>query len=110
MSNEYINEIYNECFPDDAPLPSDLMKLCLSFLTESHVYNYKSGEKSEHNLLNGEKHGIQKSWYANGQLKHEENYKAGRKHGVCKIYYEKGQLRLERHYVNNKLHGVQRYW
>ncbi|EDY15970.1 conserved hypothetical protein [Chthoniobacter flavus Ellin428] len=43
-------------------------------------------------FLHGEKHGVQREWYPNGQLKSEEPYRNGVRHGVFKTWSENGAL------------------
>ena len=58
----------------------------------------------------GEKHGLERRWYENGQLSSERTYENGKKHGFSKHWYENGQLRWERTFENGEKHGLQRYW
>lgn len=54
--------------------------------------------------------GIQKEFYANGNLKSEINYYTGVREGEAKFYYENGNLKEERFYFNGKVEGLVRYY
>lgn len=59
------------------------------------------------NCLNGEKHGIQKTYNPlNGNLSKEEHYDNGKKDGVQKDYYLNGNLQMESSYQSNQLNGL----
>jgi len=110
MSKEYINEIYKVGFPDDAPLPDDLMRLCLSFIAEPVIKYYANGEKRiEFNYYNNKKHGVQKCWHFDGGLKSEEIYYHGERHGIQKYFYE-DRSRRESHYIGGKICGRSSVW
>ena len=47
---------------------------------------------SEELLKAGKKHGVQREWHKNGQLKVEYPYKDGQMHGTFKQWNEKGKL------------------
>ena len=49
--------------------------------------------KYQYSYLNGKKHGLSKSWYANEQLEQEVNYLNGKRKGYEKWWYETGQLK-----------------
>jgi antitoxin component YwqK of YwqJK toxin-antitoxin module len=50
----------------------------------------------------GQKDGIYKEWYKNGQLRYERTYKNNKLNGVYRAWYENGQLRYERNYQDGK--------
>ena len=60
--------------------------------------------------INGEQHGIQKSWYENGTFHTERNYKDGKQDGLQKSWHEDGTLMSEYNYKDGKQHGVQKEW
>ena len=62
-------------------------------------------------LVNGEIHGVEKTWYMNGQLSSVCSYvNDGEKHGVEKGWYMNGELMLSTPYVNGKVDGVVKWW
>ena len=91
MSNEYIDEIYKVSFPGGkAPLPDDLMRLCLSFIAETKREYYENKQiKSEENYYDGKQHGTCRTWYENGNIFIEENYSTPFKQmSLAKCLYE----------------------
>lgn len=57
-------------------------------------------------LQKGEKltrHGLQKTWYDNGQLFYQEIYKKGKRHGELVAYWEDGSRRRHDIFKNGKL-------
>ena len=95
MSNEYIDKIYKDIFPDDAPLPDDLMRLCISFIAETKREYYDDGQiKSEENYYGGKPHGEQKTWYGNGNVEILSNYIDGKLHGEQKTWHENGNVKI----------------
>ena len=52
---------------------------------------------------NGKKHGVQKAYYENGNLRLEFPYQNGKLHGVEKEYDENGNLIKETLYENGEL-------
>jgi antitoxin component YwqK of YwqJK toxin-antitoxin module len=55
-------------------------------------------------------HGLQKTWFYNGQLQLECNYKNGKKDGQFKRWYDNGQIRELFKYKNGKFNGEQLAW
>ena len=55
---------------------------------------------------NGEKNGIQKTYYENGQMKMEVLHKNGKKDGMGKLYSTKGILVGEFPFKNDMLDGL----
>lgn len=55
-------------------------------------------------------HGLQKTWFYNGQLQWECNYKNGKKDGELRRWYDNGQIRELFKYKNGKLNGEQLAW
>ena len=60
--------------------------------------------------IDGEQHGVQKSWYKDGTLHIERNYKDGKQDGVQKTWHEDGTLQTEYNYKDGEQHGVQKEW
>jgi antitoxin component YwqK of YwqJK toxin-antitoxin module len=48
--------------------------------------------------------------YINGQLHWEIPYVNGQMHGIGRSWYKNGQLEYEISYVNGQNHGIARYW
>ena len=48
-------------------------------------------------------HGLQKTWYDNGQLYYQETYKKGKRHGDLVAYWEDGSRRRHDTFKNGKL-------
>ena len=48
-------------------------------------------------------HGLQKTWYDNGQLYYQETYKKGKRHGDLLAYWEDGSRRRHDSFKNGKL-------
>lgn len=61
----------------------------------------------EPNYVNGELHGLFKSWHLNGQLCSEVNYVNDERHGLYRLLNEDGELVDEMYYVNGILEGEQ---
>ena len=59
--------------------------------------------KYQYSYLNGKKHGLSKSWYANEQLEQEVNYLNGKRKGYEKWWYETGQLKKKALWENDEL-------
>ena len=55
---------------------------------------------------NGQRHGLWKEYYYNGQLCWEGNYVNGQEHGLWKNYYYNGQPWKKGNYVNGQRHGL----
>jgi len=60
--------------------------------------------------IHGQKHGIYREWYSNGQLRYEHNYVHDLKHGICYGWYPNGQLKYEDNYFHGQKHGICRRW
>ena len=58
----------------------------------------------------GEKHGLERWWYENGQLRWERTFENGEKHGLQRYWDENGKLDFETHYENGKQNGLYRSW
>ncbi len=56
----------------------------------------------------GQKHGLQRKWYENGNLRYKIPYKNGVIHGICKHYNAKGKLIDESTMEQGT--GVMRFW
>ena len=67
--------------------------------------NNKKQVKFEINIISGQKHGLVKSYYENGQIEKDYNCTNGKKHGAVKSYYENGNLKNQLHYKNGNENG-----
>jgi antitoxin component YwqK of YwqJK toxin-antitoxin module len=78
-----------------------------------YVVNYKDGKlhglakgKDEESYYQfGERHGLTRGWYGNGQLRFEIAYIIGKPHGKCRTWYEDGRLNEEWNYREGTLDG-----
>ena len=61
-------------------------------------------------LKNGKKHGMERGWWENGQLRYESYWKNWEKHGMARGWYQNGQFRYEYHLENGQRHGPARGW
>ena len=64
-------------------------------------YYYNGQLYVEANFIDDIENGIFKSYYLNGQLFQKGNYIYGKKNGIYKSYYEHGQLWEEKNYIND---------
>ncbi len=79
-----------------------------SFADIIGIEYYQDGKLVGRNLYKGgdTKHGIQREWYPNGQLKSVQPYKDGQMNGVFQMWDEKGQL-ISQDTIDNG-NGIQR--
>jgi hypothetical protein len=54
----------------------------------------------------GKKHGLNRTWWDNGQLMSEMTYKNGKEHGLIRLWDENGQLELETCTSNGEYVGM----
>jgi antitoxin component YwqK of YwqJK toxin-antitoxin module/S1-C subfamily serine protease len=66
--------------------------------------------KKEVNYKDGERDGLQRKWYENGQLKYEGNYKDSERDGLQRAWYENGQLEEEFNFKDGEVDGLNRKW
>ncbi|MBT8295426.1 MAG: aspartic peptidase [Gramella sp.] len=59
---------------------------------------------------NDQLHGLQKTYFPNGNLAEKTEYTLGLKNGESLIYTEKGKVARKLHYKNGKLHGFVSYY
>ena len=72
---------------------------------------YNSGEKLlERKFVKGEKQGIFKQWWPNGNLRYLFNYNRGKYDGKQIVYFHFGKVQEEKNYINGMEEGVQRIW
>ncbi|HET6426758.1 MAG TPA: hypothetical protein VFG20_23900 [Planctomycetaceae bacterium] len=60
------------------------------------------GGRSESHFANGESHGIERHWHANGQLKIEREWVEGLEHGRTRGWYENGRPMFDLQYERDK--------
>ena len=72
-------------------------------------FYYRNGQiRMENREVEGQLHGLCRTWHYNGQLAEELRYRHGRLHGVSRQWDEKG--RLLGSFTMNHGTGRQRYW
>ena len=72
-------------------------------------YFYRNGQiRMEQREVDGELHGLCRTWHYNGQLAGELRYHHGRLHGLCRQWNHNGQLLGS--FTMNHGTGTQRYW
>ncbi len=72
---------------------------------------YNTGEKLvERNFSNGEKQGIFKQWWPNGNLRYLFNYNHDKYDGQQIVYFHFGKVQEEKNYSNGVEEGAQRIW
>ena len=69
---------------------------------------YENGEKETEGSFNekGERTGIWKYWYQNGNLWSVCEYKNGKRDGKTTVYYKNGNIRYEGSFSNNQPSGA----
>ena len=77
-------------------------------VTETFHLNGKLKSRTNYQSINdgGERHGIQESYYENGQLDSKLNFKDGKIDGLGESYYENGQLYNKVNYKDGKEDGL----
>ncbi len=73
---------------------------------------YKSGQIIEEtNLVDGQRHGLRRTWRSDGQLDYEGNWVNDvERDSVRRRWGNNGKLDLETSYVNGVRHGLNRRW
>ena len=72
-------------------------------------FYYRNGQiRMENREVEGQLHGLCRSWHYNGQLAEELSYRHGRLHGISRQWNESG--RLLGSFTMNHGTGTQRYW
>ena len=108
-----IQQHYQTCKDSQCPLFNANELNCSALKTGNCKYQtiHVLQDASEFNQeLDGELHGIYRSWYWDDQLRVEINYKNGELHGIYKEWYEDGRLWHECNYVNGEKHGTYKEW
>jgi len=73
-------------------------------------YSPKGFVNSEQFLKNGQREGLEFSYYEGNKLESKGFYKDGKKHGIFLEFYENGNLKSEEFYQNDTLIGDQIYY
>ena len=63
---------------------------------------------SESNYLNGQRHGLQKTWFLNGQLAKRKNLSKGREEGLQRAWLENGKIYVNYEAKNGRIFGMNR--
>ncbi len=72
---------------------------------------YNTGEKLvERKFINGEKQGVFKQWWPNGNLRYLFNYNHDKYDGQQIVYFHFGKVQEEKNYSNGIEEGAQRIW
>ena len=72
---------------------------------------YNTGEKLlERKFEHGQKQGVFKQWWPNGNLRYLFNYNHDKYDGKQIVYFHFGKIQEEKNYYNSKEEGVQRIW
>lgn len=70
--------------------------------------------ETEHEMIDGLKHGINRNYHENGKIWEEINYKNDKEHpikdGVLRTWHDNGQLFYETPYSNEKRNGLRKVW
>jgi antitoxin component YwqK of YwqJK toxin-antitoxin module len=69
-------------------------------------------------LPSGQRHGLSRGWYTNGQLWRESNYNQGQRHGLSQGWYKVTdqssetlcQIAYKHNYHQGHLHGLAQAW
>lgn len=78
----------------------------------SAIKEYDNGKLAEIRFYtNGNKSGVHKAWWTNGNLKFEYHFNAnGEYNGEVKEWYKNGQQVKAFHFINGKEEGSQKMW
>ena len=72
---------------------------------------YNSGEKLlERKFVHGQKQGVFKQWWPNGNLRYLFNYNNDKYEGKQIVYFHFGKIQEEKNYKNGQEEGIQRIW
>jgi antitoxin component YwqK of YwqJK toxin-antitoxin module len=74
------------------------------------LVKYEQGRKLERNYSNGKLHGLQKSYFLNGQLSTITLYRNNVQNGRRIEYYECGSKKLNANYTDGYLDGISEEW
>lgn len=104
----YLDSDYKEVLPvnavyfqvEDRTAPGEQDLLTSLFRINGEIMKQRSFlEKGKKTIL----HGLQKTWYDNGQLFYQETYKNGKRHGDLMAYWEDSSRRRHDTFKNGKL-------
>jgi antitoxin component YwqK of YwqJK toxin-antitoxin module len=74
------------------------------------LVKHENSTKIERNYLNGKLHGLQKSYFLNGQLSTITLYTDNVQNGRRIEYYECGSKKLNANYTDGELDGISEEW
>lgn len=60
--------------------------------------------------VNGDQHGIKRTWYESGQLESEETWEHDLPHGYHYEWYENGRIQHKAHWVHGDKQNLEYYW
>ena len=73
------------------------------------AWHYNNKQWREQHYVNGELHGMERSWYDNGQLSEvQQIWENGKRYGLERAWHRNGLLYLETRWVRGKRHGLER--
>ena len=104
----YLDLNYNEILPENAVYfqvedrnaPGEQNLITTLYRTNGEIVKQRSFLEVRKKLT---LHGLQKTWYDNGQLYYQETYKKGKRHGDLLAYWEDGSRRRHDSFKNGKL-------
>jgi len=59
-------------------------------------------------VIDGRENGVAYGWFESGEIRYERSYKNGNRDGLHKIWYKNGQLANNMFYIDDKLEGEQK--
>jgi hypothetical protein len=65
-------------------------------------------DRIESNYVNGQRHGLQKVWFLNGQLAKRKNLSKGREDGLQQAWLENGKIYVNYEAKNGRIFGMNR--
>ena len=101
-------------------LAKDVLQLVFLYLCSIELRWHKNNVlHCEIPYVDGVKHGIERYWYTNGQLKYKNPYvcignlknkENGKLHSIREAWYDNGQLWYKYPLVHGEIHGICREW
>ncbi len=119
-----INFIYTHTLPgnsvDNKPVQTFIfneIQYDISDLSDWKLFNgsiimyYKNGKiKGITNFRNGQRDGLRKLWYENGQTEYEIPFENNQVNGTLKQWYPNGKKKSISNHINGKLDGMTYVW
>ena len=69
-----------------------------------------NGTRTEISYQNGRRNGVEKTWFASGQIAIEAPWSNGEQEGVVTFYYEDGKIQASIPFYAGKIEGMQKTW